>query len=62
MSYERPKTKSEWRQYYQDKRLYEFMTSKAGIQMKKDDPHLYNQICREIQHPFSRHYTTGDRL
>jgi hypothetical protein len=54
--------KQEWLRRKRLREAIEFVESKAGIQMAHEDPNLFNQILREIEHPSARHYTTGERI
>jgi len=54
--------KQEWLRKKRLREAIEFVESKAGIQMAEDDPNLFKQILREIEHPQAKHYTTGRNL
>lgn len=46
-------------EYARFKRLQEFVSSRTGIQMAHDDPNMFKQICREIEHPSAHRYNKG---
>lgn len=64
----KPRPKSNWlpkEEYIRLQRLKrarEFVESKAGVQMAFDDPNLFKQLLREMEHPETRWSTTGRRL
>jgi|ERR1035437_264391 hypothetical protein len=54
--------KREWLIKKRHLEAIEYAKSRAGIALSNDDPHLFNQIMREIEHPYTKHYTTGKNL
>ena len=59
----RKKVKSaEYLELLREKEAEDFKHSRAGIQMSHDDPNMYSEILREIEHPFVKRYTTGNNL